>query len=420
MFQKVLLLLLTCSLYGCVGSKLNNQLQEHALVQEQSQLAIEQSLFPVSSTPLNWDQALELALKHNPDVKRSESAVQQAQKEKKEQWKDYIPDLFVFTSLNKSITEIADLTKDDFDLNVVSNLKIPNPVRYYTKAYALALQQIQAEWNFELERRHTHARLYQLFKKQEAIDSSKRLLLAEEKTLPYTPSERYVESLDSIQSQRRTLSHSEEQLRLELNRFFNSPKGNWSLVGSPPKISYEKALHRLKFSEGFGALGTKLQTLQIETSIIQLWNAKYRRLPTFNIGVSTPSLFNSQNSNSFGFREEEFQLFTGLTKSIKPHDILDRELIKDAELRARLNREQLLRQMENEIVVLEINKRTYKQLLSEKRRTEYQLKHLLTSNRINSSQASKFSELNKELQSANNRLLQLELQFWIWDENYWN
>lgn len=394
----------------------------HAATQNSEQINLRKSVFARASETLNWTEASQLALESNPQLSSSRSQVTLARKQKKQQWHELIPNFHIFANLNKSITEISDLSKDDIDLSVVSNIKIPNPFRYYAQAYALALNELGSELSYKLQQRQTIIQLYLLF------DAEKKLVQLENQQRQYeldiddiavteAPA-----SLIKIHELRLSYKLAREQHRTRLNLFFNTPGKNWRLSGSAPKVSYESKLDHLTFDKGFGQLGTQLQLIQIESSVIQLWNAKFQRIPSFNIGLSTPPVY-GPTQDDFQFTGQDFGLFSGLNKSIKPYDILDKELMQNAELRAKKNREQLLVQMEKEISQLEINKTSYKHILSKKSILQQELKYAQSihpSIELADSELTAINKLKKEIRLLERQQQQLDVQFWIWDEQYWN
>ena len=408
---------------SCVQKNINKQIDIHSATQREANLHLQAQVFKKEKKSMRWSQALRLAKLQNPNYTDSLLTIERATKEKKEQWHELIPNFYLFANLNKPISEISDLSSDDIEFNIVSNIKIPNPIKYYARAYSYGLQELQAIWNHELQERYLNAELYRYFLSYQAIEAKEADILFTLSNIDTTPVKKIPQTLSSIQRTQLQLVQSKERMRTRLNQFFNSPGENWRLVGPPPKISYETQLDRLDFTKGFGALGTKLQTIKIESSIIQLWQAKYRRWPMFNVGMSTPEIYNKESDTAFDYPTDDFKLFTGLSKSIKPYDIMEKDLLTNAELRAAKNRQLLLRQMESEISQLELNKLTYKQYLNKKKRIESELSRVSSTKPSGFSMiddAKSFVSLTKELESINAQLTQIDLQFWIWDEVYWN
>lgn len=407
---------------SCVDKKLTTQLNLHAVTQKNDQISLRNSVFSNSKQTLNWNNAKKAAIESNPNISNARAEVKRAHKRKKEQWFELIPNFHVFANLNKSISEISDLSKDDIDLTIASNIKIPNPFRYYAQAYALALNEISAQLNYTLQQRRTISQLYTLFLNEHNLGQLELECDELEESLQSSQMDDLPEILVKINDLRLRHKIAKEQHRTSLNLFFNTPNKNWRLVGSPPNISYKNKVDQLAFDKGFGHLGTQLQSVQIESSVIQTWNARFQRAPSLNIGVSAPPVYN-ETRDDFQFSSEDFGLFTGLGKSIKPYDILDSELMENAELRAKKNRELLLALMEKEISQLEINKTTYKNLMRKETIVRHELKYV-QSRRSNGSltenELTTLVGLQTKIKALKRAQLQIELQFWIWDDEYWN
>jgi hypothetical protein len=137
--------------------------------------------------------------------------------------------------------------------------------------------------------------------------------------------------------------------------------------------------------------------------------------------LSNPPIYSS-NSNS-DLSGEDFNLFSGASKSLDVTDIGGRQAIQDAETRLKFTREQLLMNMEREVArVLQIRK-NYGQLMADERRTEAAMKRL---DRAASSDAEivlddleSRSQLELQLIQIRRQIEQLDLQYLIWDERFW-
>ena len=418
------MLLLACAfsiplLSSCINSKIQKQLEIHEQTQTLANSTLIDASFTKSTGSLNWEAALDLALQQNTHYNNAIYSLSEAKLRRKQQWQELIPNFHILASIDQNVSSISDVTVDDINLNLVSNIRIPNPIRYYAQAYTYALTEIQSKYNLELQRRQLHANLFQIFQQADNLKEQTKLLTEEIKKASFTPDQQLVNHLRSLKKRKKRLSIAEERFRVQLNRFFNSPGKHWAIVGSPPSISYKNKLNRLRFKSGYGALGTKLQAIQIEGSIIQAKNAKSQRLPSIDLGVNAPNLYDSAGEQSFSFDGADYNMFSSLSKSIKPYDILDKKILTDSQRRAQATRDTLMLQVESETSQLAINKKTYNSLLLEQSQLRATIGKLMDSRYEGSTQLSSYREGSQQLENINYQLTQLDLQFWIWDEDYW-
>ena len=262
-------------------------------------------------------------------------------------------------------------------------------------------------------------KLFQIFTQSNNLKKQSLILTDESTKTSIVSDELLVDHLRAMEKRKERLIISQERFRVQLNRFFNSPGKHWAITGSPPTISYKKKLNSLLFKSGYGTLGTKLQAIQIEGSILQSNNAKMQRLPSIDLAVSAPNLYNSAEDQNFSFNGDDYSMFSSLSKSIKPYDLLDKKILTDSQRRAKTTRDALMLQMESETSQLAINKRTYKRLLIEKSQMKATIRNLMDIRYEDSTQISGYREVTQQLENLNYQLTQLDLQFWIWDEDYW-
>ncbi|WP_346188549.1 TolC family protein [Rubritalea halochordaticola] len=408
---------------SCVSNKINTRLAEHAVTQRMESLDLGSKVFSAEQTPISWEKANQLILKRNLQYLSSLKSIESAERNRKNQWLSVLPDLYLFTSIGKSIDELSDFSKDDLETRIVSRINIPNPYTYYAQAYALGLNELQTRNSHELTRRQLQVTLYSLYLQSQRIEDMAKQADKLESELDRANLESLRAEHEKIKELRSRHLIARESLRLKLNKLFETPGQHWKLTGSPPKISYSKKLDSLDLRQGYGALGLKMQAIEIEYSIISLWNANLERLPKPNFNLSTPTLYSSESENNFSFNAEDFQLFTSLSKSIQIEDPLDKQRMRNAEFRSMVTRAQLRGRMESDASQIKVNKYRYRQLLNRRKQALADIQRIQNAN-ISSSTSlltamKATTSLKDSIEAIDNQLLQLDLQFWIWDEKYW-
>jgi hypothetical protein len=406
---------------SCVDDKITSQLDIHTQTQLKANKELLESVFTNQYQDISWDQAKTLLLERNIGYRNSQSSIKEAKKQKKDQWRQIIPRLFVAASVNSALGELANITSDDINLSIIYGLNIPDPLNYYAQAYSFAIQEIQTEITHQIMERQLQVTLYQTFLLHDELRMSEKELKLFKTKIERAPASQLANTLRNLRSKELQLQNRKERLRVRTNQLFNTPGKNWNLVGKLPSLDYSKKLDRIDFYKGYGKLGLKLQTIEIELNILQVWQVKVRRWPSLSIGASPPPLYGTDSIQNFNFNAADFGLFTGVNKSFELDDIFDKESLRNAEYRAKVNRESLLNRMETEVSQLELNKFTYRELLKKKAASERIMKLKKSQIRQGSDRSilndlSALKKLELSLLATNNQLKQLDLQFWIWDD----
>lgn len=414
--------ILWCS---CVNNKVDQQLLTHQGTQRSVIANFENSITQSRQKSITWRTAVRQIESSNLRYLSSVDRVEKSFSAKKRTWWTLAPEIFTFVNISKSLTEISDINSDDISFSILANITIPNPFRFYAQLYADYLGMINAQWQHELNKRKFQVELYSFFTRQHDIDKEQLKLNKVEQSLAHTNLDQFEDILQSYEAKKITLQSQSEYLRVQLNELFNTPGKNWRLKGDPPNISYADKLGSLSLEQGYGKLGLMLQTLEIESNIVTLWNVKVGRWPQLSIGLSNPPLVSSSSGARTEFDPEQTRLFTGTSHGIKINDPLNSERMRDAEKRSRYTKEQLLLATENDASRIFLIKKRYSHLI----RRHSQLQQSLatkksdikkTSNPTLLLEAMKDTDSLVELIEANKRQqLQFDLQLWIWDENYW-
>lgn len=422
-FLPCILFLLASS--SCVQKRLDARLASHSATQKEVYQDLKAVTYSNPNAALSWPQAKKLLLERNLSYQNLVHSHQQATERRKEIFLNLIPRIFTFASINSSIDRIADIETDDIDLNITSNLNIPNPVAFYSQLYAAALAELQSTYQLELGRRQLISRLYAQFIRARQLREREAQLRELEETMEKQPIDSIGSAIVRLKNSKFQFKSSRENLRTSTNSLLNTPGHHWSLNGTLPDISYEDRIHSLSFANGFGTLGLKLQTLQIEGILISLVSAKAARLPSLSLGLSSPQLYNNNSDDNFEFNAEDYQLFSGLSKTFELTDVFDRDSLRNAQFRAKTSRQQLRLRLESEISRLESTKRTYRKLLQERTLAKKAIAAINTSSATPTPQQleyeiSRLQSARNTLENINRQLTQLDLQLWIFDDSHWN
>ena len=414
----VALLALTVLVSACVNRRFDRRLSQAEQQVENDRSALENTV-DSATRRLNWEGACRLMDEKNQRLRLGREQLADLERQRKRFALDQIsPRLSAVANLSSALGSLAQLDNRDYGIRLFGSFNIPNPITVYARRYSLELQYYQSALSlYELERR-LKATLYGQFLRYgalEQIETGK----PERGNLTGIWERAFSRERDELNEQRRMRS-----MRLYLNQTLNTPGENWAPdVSSLPKISYANELSRLKPEKGYGRLALKQAAGQVEASLANLWRLKLERLPSFSTGVSVPTLYDSGLDEN-GFEADEVRLFGSLNESF---DLSGREAesARQAEQRAILVQESLRSRLESEIYILDEAKQNYRNLLSERDKMLKLLRWMeknpppgggpkVVLKRINEASALRVRLKQNELQRR-----QLDLEFWIWDEEYW-
>ena len=414
----VALLALTVLVSACVNRRFDRRLSQAEQQVENDRSALEDTV-DSATRHLDWERACRLMGEKNQRLRLGREQLADLERQRKRFALDQIsPRLSAVANLSSALGSLAQLDDRDYGIRLFGSFNIPNPITVYARRYSLELQYYQSALSLhELERR-LKATLYGQFLRYEALEQIETGK-PEQGNLTGIWERAFSRERDELNEQRRMRS-----LRLYLNETLNTPGENWAPdVSSLPKISYANELSRLKPEKGYGRLALKQAAGQVEASLANLWRLKLERLPSFSTGVSVPTLYDSGLDEN-GFEADEVRLFGSLNESF---DLSGREAesARQAEQRAILVQESLRSRLEREIYILDEAKQNYRNLLSERDKMLKLLRWMeknpppgggpkVVLKRINEASALRVRLKQNELQRR-----QLDLEFWIWDEEYW-
>jgi hypothetical protein len=413
--------LLPLVLTGCVAPKVEQDLAKEVAVRQVEIDSLLADLQTSSQKSISWKGAHNRMLQENLGLQQSRQTLAQAERETKRQWLTLVPRMAAFMNISQGLTTLADLQTENLNASVVGSFNIPNPFEFYASLYGAALQAQNARWSQELDERRAYTELYAAFLDAKALSAEKAAMERRGKAFAVDKSADLSKALYAFEREKDSLERRQSAHRANVNRLLNTPGGNWNLTGGLPAVSYKNRYQNIRIGDDFGKMALNLYAVRIESSIMQTQRVKYQQWPTIGFGLSNPPIYSS-NSNS-DLSGEDFNLFSGASKSLDVTDIGGRQAIQDAETRLKFTREQLLLNMEREAArVLQIRK-NYGQLLAEERRTETAMKRL---DRPGSSDAEivlddleSRSQLELQLIQIRRQIEQLDLQYLIWDERFW-
>jgi hypothetical protein len=408
-------------LVGCVASRLETNLEKGVIERQNEVSTLLTATQRQAQKSISWNDAHRRMLQKNLGLQQSRQSLAQAERETRRQWLGLVPRMAAFVNISKGLTSLTDLDTDGLNASVIGNFNIPNPFEFYASLYAAALQAQNARWSQVLDERRAYVELYAAFLDAKALSEEAIAMERRKKTFDVVASAdpskafySFARELDGLE--RRLIAH-----RGNVNRLLNTPGENWELSGKLPVVSYRDRYQSIRIGDDFGKMALNLYAVQIEGSIMRTQRIKYQQWPSIAFGLSNPPLYS--NNSSSDFSAEDFNLFSGASKSLDVTDIGGRQAIQDAETRMKFTREQLLLGMERETVRILQAKKSYGQLLAEERRLQAAMKRLegpaSSEAEVVMEDLDSRSELELQLIQVRRQIGQLDLQYLIWDERYW-
>lgn len=412
----------TILLGACTATRMERNLEANVAEQKREFQDILGTFKSGRSRPISWNSAYKRMMRDNLSLKQSRLQVEESKKQRKRQWLSLVPRVTSYVNIGANLSELSDLGSDDLNASLLASFDIPNPFEFYAGLYAASLQEQNAIWSHELDERRAYSQLYSAFVEGEAIAEADEAYKSRMNSLLGNSSGDLDNVLKSVTSEMEGLKRRRLYQRLNLNQLLNTPGSNWESTGPLPKISYENRYRRLVTGEGFGKLALNLQAIQIEGAILRVQQVKFQQWPSINFGLSTPPIYSSSGTTDFS--SDNLQLFTGAYKSFDVTDLGGREKIQDAKARLRFTRQQLRQRAETEGSRILQLVESYDGLMREKQRLRKRVGRL---NHGGSNEPEAViadlelhTETNIRLIEVRRQIQQLDLQFLVWDENFWN
>ena len=255
--------MLVCSLLvSCSTSKLFDELaaEQGKIASETKRIAGEKR----TEKSLSWKSGQERLLKEDLSLRQAEARLAEITRQRKNQWKEWLPRPTFYASLQNSFKELGDLSAESLSSAFYAPLTIPNPWTQTAKTYQYALQEVQATDSLELSRRRQIINLYRLYSEWD------RQLNSQVST-----------RIDSLEEQvqvalrvRETEAQADERRQVyqgQLSRLLNLPGvAVTPLPETLPKIDYEHQLSALVPGENYGKLATRLSSYEIEAALLRI------------------------------------------------------------------------------------------------------------------------------------------------------
>lgn len=408
--------LLICGLVvSCSTSKLFEELdvEQKEIASETRRIAREKW----SAKSLSWKSGRERLLKEDLGLIQAEARLAEIKRQRKNQWKEWLPRPTFYANLQNSFRELGDLSMESLSSAFYAPLTIPNPWTQSAKAYQYALQEVQATDSLELSRRRQIINLYRLYSEWDRqLDSQ----------VP-THFESLEERVQIVLRSHETEAQADERRKLyqgQLARLLNLPGiAVTPLPETLPKIDYEHQLASLVPGENYGLLATRLSSYEIEAALLRKKGMRFSQWPAPSFNASMPPLYNSRDDGSeFISGDEDISLFGSWAKSF---DLTGREAadVKSAEDNVEYVRKSLRINLDAEGRKWDRLQSRYRVLLEKRALLRERLARVLkgdgSGGRANGDLVDA-RRLLVDLQNLERAKQYLDMEVWLWDDKAWN
>lgn len=365
---------------------------------------------------LDWKRARKMVLDDNIELGRTASRLEEIKRQRREQWREWLPRPRVYFSLQSQLRDISDLEFNDINKSLYAPLVIPNPTTLRAKTYDYALREVQAEDTYEMARRKKVIELYRLYAQWELmetrIEASHRGKGIED------------EINQLLRSREQDFNDRQEKAKywVRLARLTNMPGRNIiPLPETLPEIDYSKRIDHLVPGENYGKMAYRLSSYEIVAAVMRSKGIRLSNWGTANVSTGFPPIYASaRDGDEWIDGTDEISLFGSVGKSF---DLTGRVAasIESAEEQVTFMRESLKHQMDQEDRDWQRLKERYKSLMLSLSLIEGRLERAMAAKEGDVTQDwSEVRNLFTQLRGLRRAKLWLDMELWLWDDAAWD
>lgn len=424
--RSVFAIVLLQVLGGCANPRTQVSEQEEQLAVRISDeiLRIEN----LSDESVTWNGAVKLMTSQNIELRAARDQVTVAEESLRQIYLDLIPGGSISAGVNAAVTDLANLSGDDFALSVFSFINLPGVVSHRIRYYASTLELLRARWAYELKVREQTIILHdQFLQYQLLVERTKNLALSSRFQAPPSLLNGLDATPEAILKEELALSLERQSRTMQANisRILGSTRSRWVLKAeSVPDWDYIANPLPLKDSRKFGTLYRQLQALQLEGQRLSKLGVKLRYWPDLTLAIASPPIYNVRGGQNSGFDID--RVFVSLNSTVQ----LDTRMsiwtqLQQVKRRIALDRSRL--EQENAILIgqLMTNQNALELNRKQSRLNEIRLKFLRKEERSldpvkNRDQLEKSLVLSERRASLLIERAQLQSSLWLLDERRWS
>lgn len=421
---RLLLLAVGFTFVGC--HSLPHRMAEASAELETQTTAEITRLRDVPTRLLTWDDALARLETDNLTLRESQHGIARAEENFRRIYLDLLPALSLTGSLSRALTDLGNLSSDDFNLNVFGLVSVPGLINLRTRHYSTSLEILRAHWSHQLRLREQTADLYRTFIRADAL-RLRRLNLERSQlwsaALPRQTLDADPEVL-SREAQLFSIRQEEDALQDKLAELLGGYEFAWQPdPSSLPPLDYLASPLPPDDLDRNGLLVRRLQATEIEGARLRELGVKLQYWPDLSFTLNSPPLLQVSRGTTTTWNPD--QIFLNANSNVR----LDTQLrvayqLRDVRRSITLMRERLALEVTRAVQRQFTAAQTLEFTARELRLVELRLATLEDAPRgLNvdawRDQLQKLILLSERRASLLQQKAALDTYFWVLDESRW-
>ncbi len=237
---------------------------------------------------ITWQQALDLMLQHNLDLKKAQNTIEDAERESLSVYTDMIPGMSYYGYLTTSLDRLSDVATGEKELNSNVNVSfsLPALTQVPYRVYSAKVQTFAAIKAREGKERELISQLYQATRQRDI--AARQAALDKEEPADET----------AAMKKAREARDADTKHWLSMAKLIGDAGARWEILPqSLPRIRWEDYAHRL---DKLDPLVVCNYAMQMEQARMAQYGIALRYLPTVNTSLYSPSLFSSSGGTYSG------------------------------------------------------------------------------------------------------------------------
>ncbi len=292
---------------------------------------------------LDWETAVSM-LENNLILRNASEEIIKADVAVRRVFLDRIPQLTLQGIYSQAVSDITELTADNFNASINALFQIPGFLKLRMDYYGAVLARYKARQQYEMTCREEVVNLYSLFRKYEQMKA--------------------VRAIESLQSsypafgdvERMELEYKQKQKETELWLGLSAALGNYSnrwvvVTDNLPAFDYLSAPPEWNNPEQIGAIFVTLQAIELEGARLRELGVVFQYWPQLSMRVYSPSVYLLSAGDRGGFEfdandirfeasvrmklDTNFKIRDQLRDARRNTGLLKQKLYEDAQERAK-------------------------------------------------------------------------------------
>ncbi len=236
---------------------------------------------------ITWQQARDLMMRHNLDLKKANDTIEDAERESLSIYTDMIPGVSYYGYLTSSLDRLSETVTGERELesNVNVSFALPALTQVPYRAYSAKVQTFAAVKAREGKERELCAQLYQI--------TRQRHIAKQQAALEDEPVDEAAAMKKAQEARKSDTQHWQAMAKL-----IGDPNARWEILPqSLPRIRWEDYAHKLNKLDPLVVCN---YAMQLEQARMAQYGIALRYLPTINTSLYSPSLFSSSGGTYSG------------------------------------------------------------------------------------------------------------------------